>query len=197
MAKKTSNAGKIIKDLIKAGHSRKAIGRAIGRDSSLISQIERGIKPGQNLVASLQTFKETGKASSAPRRQTKAGKPVKVRQKSIRGKSGDVIYTAEMKAQDKTYIQALKSFIKRGKNITVKLTFSKWKAYKNSKAVRKTITIYTHGRNPQAIIDSAKKEGQTISDYLIMQAKLAFNPDSAEGFKGLSFLDAGEDDEDE
>jgi hypothetical protein len=195
MAKKTSKAGSLIKDLIKKGFSRKAIGRAVDRDSSLISQIERGIKPGSNLVESLQTLKDTGKAAPAARRQTKAGKPVKVRQKSIRGKSGDVIYTAEMKAQDKTYIQALKSFLKRGKNVTVKLTFTKWKAYRNSKTVRKTVTIYTHGRNPQKIIDSAKNEGMTIADYLIMQAKLAFKPESAEGFKGLSFLDAGEDDE--
>lgn len=92
MAKRLS-AQKQIERLIEKGMSRAGIARAVGRDSSLISQIERGKKPGKNLEPALRELnrlnaKAREKAGEGKRelkekperRVTKEGKPVKVRQ---------------------------------------------------------------------------------------------------------------------
>jgi len=70
----------LINALIAQGYSRAAIGRAVGRDSSLIGQIAKGAKPGTNLNAALDQLLSTGEVQTPPfRRTTKAGTVAKVR----------------------------------------------------------------------------------------------------------------------
>ena len=192
-AKGASEAGKLIKSLRKKGYSDAAIGRALDRDSSLIGQVRRGVKPGSNLVDALKAFSK-GEKITPPRRQTKAGKPAKVRRPSVRGSKGEVLFTAETKAGDKQRIRELKAFKKQKRKVTVKLTFTKWQPYRDAKRHKQTVSLYNHGRDAQAIIDAANEQGMSIDDYLIDQAKKVHQPWQAEGFKGLSFIQAGEED---
>lgn len=69
-----------IQNLLAQGHSYASIGRAIGRDSSLIRQIGLGKKPGANLNQSLAELSSTGTVTTPPtRRTTRAGALAKVR----------------------------------------------------------------------------------------------------------------------
>jgi hypothetical protein len=84
----------LVAALIERGLSQRAIGQAIGRDSSLISQVARGAKPGRNLAPALEALQaqvsgltpQAAKATARPgavakpaRRTTKAGALAKVR----------------------------------------------------------------------------------------------------------------------
>lgn len=62
-----------IERLRRAGYSDTAIGRAIGRDSSLIAQVGRGKKPGKNLAASLDALASGRKVRKPERRKTVRG----------------------------------------------------------------------------------------------------------------------------
>ena len=190
-SKGLSESGKLINKLHGKGLSDAAIGRALKRDSSLIGQIRRGAKPGNNLTGSLKALASTGKATEAPRRTTKAGAVAKVRRGSVR-EQGALVMTAPMKASDETWKRTLKQFQRQKKNVMVSLTFTKWKPYSNSKQHKQSVNIHAHGADPQRIIDNAEAEGKSIEDYLISQAKAVYKPDMAEGFQGLQFIEAGE-----
>lgn len=60
----------LIQQLQAKGFSSAAIGRAVGRDSSLIGQIAKGAKPGRNLTQSLGELLVTGEIRTAPHRRT-------------------------------------------------------------------------------------------------------------------------------
>ena len=55
------------------------IGRAVGRDSSLISQISRGKKPGKNLAAALDNLASGRKVRTPSRRKKASGAAAAVR----------------------------------------------------------------------------------------------------------------------
>ena len=81
---KAANAKDLINKLKASGKSYAEIGRALGRDSSLISQIARGKKPGANLVGSLQEFSGgKSKPTSPPRRTKKSGGLAAVRKSKV------------------------------------------------------------------------------------------------------------------
>lgn len=72
------------RDLIEAlkaqGYTNASIGRALERDSSLISQIAKGKKPGRNLEASLDGLLRSGLVETLPpRRTTRSGAQARVR----------------------------------------------------------------------------------------------------------------------
>ena len=69
-----------IDELASRGLSQGEIAEAVGRDQSLISQIRRGRKPGNNLVASLHELAQTGQVRTTPaRRQNRTGTAAHVR----------------------------------------------------------------------------------------------------------------------
>lgn len=81
------NARDLILQLRSSGMSNRAIGAALNRNDSLISQIARGKKPGANLVDSLSALvqKRAGKDVPVPepeRRKTARGTTAKVRRKT-------------------------------------------------------------------------------------------------------------------
>jgi transcriptional regulator with XRE-family HTH domain len=74
-------------ELLAAGMTKAEVARAVGRDSSVMSQIERGAKPYANLEPTLRALAEqrAGRAVTipeAPRRTTAAGDVAKVRGKT-------------------------------------------------------------------------------------------------------------------
>jgi len=74
-----ATAKELIDRLVKSGITKAEIARRVGRDSSLISQVEKGKKPGSNLVEPLQAIVEKRAVPKPVARLTKAGKPAKVR----------------------------------------------------------------------------------------------------------------------
>lgn len=73
--------------LMADGMSKADIARAVGRDSSVVSQITSGQKPYRNLEPTLRAIREqrAGRDVSipqAPRRTTRTGKPARVREKT-------------------------------------------------------------------------------------------------------------------
>jgi hypothetical protein len=72
MARRNSPSSRAsIERLKREGYSEAQIGRAVGRDSSLIGQIARGKKPGNNLSAALDNL-ASGRKVRAPARRKKA-----------------------------------------------------------------------------------------------------------------------------
>lgn len=99
-----TTARELIELLTGQGVSKRAIGRAIGRDSSYVSQVARGIKPGEGLTDALDELRrrlDAGQAVApvtAPARRTKAsGEAARVRRKTIVG--GDSWATGNVKKQ--------------------------------------------------------------------------------------------------
>lgn len=81
-----------IERMLAQGWTKSEIAQAVGRDSSLIGQIQRGKKPGANLEPTLRELGSLGKRArekaqkgeyelriKPPRRETREGKPAKVR----------------------------------------------------------------------------------------------------------------------
>jgi transcriptional regulator len=79
--KAVPSSSESIAKLRASGQSFASIGRALGRDSSLISQIARGKKPGANLSKALNALASGKKIKAPERRKTKSGQTVKVRTK--------------------------------------------------------------------------------------------------------------------
>lgn len=85
----------LVQELMGRGLSQAAIGRAVQRDSSLISQVAKGRKPGSNLRESLVELRDKLDAGveaptvAAPARRTRAtGEAAKTRRKRIVGGKG-------------------------------------------------------------------------------------------------------------
>lgn len=77
----------VLAELVAGGMSKAEVARAVGRDSSVMSQIERGAKPYANLEPTLRALRaqQQGRAvpiPEAPRRTNKAGQAAKVRGKT-------------------------------------------------------------------------------------------------------------------
>lgn len=74
-----ATAKELLSDLLSSGQTKAAIARKLKINSSTLSQIEKGKKPGRNLIEPLQALKSTGKATERERRKTKSGELAKVR----------------------------------------------------------------------------------------------------------------------
>lgn len=90
-----SASTEIIRRLLERGLTGQAIGQAIGRDRSLVSQVGRGIKPGATLEGALSELERRVVAGERPavtqapaRRVTRAGTAAKVRRPTTIGKPG-------------------------------------------------------------------------------------------------------------
>lgn len=88
-----SESARLIRDLNRKGMSDAAIGRALGRDSSLIGQIRKGKKPGRNLTPALESLNAGNAPAPVSRRITRSGEVARVRtpdvQRATLHKSGD------------------------------------------------------------------------------------------------------------
>lgn len=73
-------SAELIAELLASGETYASIGRAIGRDKSLIRQVARGTKPGRNLTDALAAVTRREHVPEPPRRRTRTGEPARVRQ---------------------------------------------------------------------------------------------------------------------
>lgn len=89
MAKPVSEAKALIDSLLAQGYKKSQIARKLGIDSSTISQIAGGKKPGRNLVEPLKAIeRKEAVIPSREVRKTKSGEPARVRQSKKTAKPG-------------------------------------------------------------------------------------------------------------
>jgi hypothetical protein len=101
------------------GMSDSAIARAIGRDSSLISQISRGKKPGANLAPALKALSEGRKPRAPERRKTKTGERARTRGLSKR--------TYEFASGSKNTLSALRDRARKGASVSIMVRLDEWR----------------------------------------------------------------------
>lgn len=117
-AEDNARARELVNDLRMQGLSYKEIGRRVGRDSSLISQIAHGKPKGASLVDALQKVERGEKSVDVARRTTKAGTQAKVR-KGVGTIPGTDNISVKTKKGNKTIIKGLGQ-------VSGKDKFAKW-----------------------------------------------------------------------
>lgn len=130
MAKTQSEAKALIGSLLSQGYKKAEIARKLGIDSSTITQIEKGKKPGRNLVEPLRAIAE--KRESIPQREirkTKLGAPAKVRQSKkapaskLKRDSQGRVKIAEPTTQQAAALRRLRQIADAGGKVSVVLVF--------------------------------------------------------------------------
>lgn len=148
------------------GMSDAAIGRAIGRDSSLIGQIARGKKPGANLAGALNTLDRGGKVTAPERRKNKAG-----REAAYRGS-----HTGEVKLSAKALRRALVSADGRGQNVSFTVDWGQLKSLRQASGTSElalvsgsgAMELFSRGDNPKPLIarlDRLAKANPKMTDH--------------------------------
>lgn len=132
-AKPVSEAKTLIDSLLSQGLKKSQIAKRLGIDSSTITQIERGKKPGRNLVEPLRAIAEKREAVPARQvRQTKFGAPARVRQSkksptaktsSLKRDSAGRLKIAEETRQAAAAVRRLEQIAAAGGRVTLIVTF--------------------------------------------------------------------------
>lgn len=124
-----ANAKDTINKLKAGGMSYSEIGRKLGRDSSLISQIARGKKKGGNLESSLEDLAEKRATVREPaRRVAKSGEPAKVRRSSkapkglLKDKKGRIKRAPES-SRESVFTDRLDRIARAGGKVSFKVKF--------------------------------------------------------------------------
>lgn len=124
-----ATAQSLIRDLVASGLNKSQIARRLGRDSSLIGQIEKGKKPGRNLVEPLEAIKRGAAKAQPERRKTKSGEAAKVRQsktlkvKTLKRDSQGRIKLAEPTDKEYVSVRRLREIAGAGGKVSIRLTF--------------------------------------------------------------------------
>ena len=157
MAKHPSTPAGIIAGLAerKTPWSYAAIGRALGVDSSYVSQVARGAKkPNAETTAVFKELARTRKAPPAPsettprferpRRKTVEGTPAKVRGKAVTPlPEGNRLF--ETKRGFKTLMSNLQRAAKQGKGASLTITFATLQGYgKRTDLKNAEVNLFTH-----------------------------------------------------
>jgi len=148
-----STSQDFVKSLLNKGMSRSQIGKALGRDSSLISQIEKGKKPGANLLSGL---KELDSLKAKERREVvKGSRPVESKPSRRQAKAG-----GEAKVRKPSPLTAAKKELK-GFSPDDKVVI-----YVNMKGVGKSVTLGSRG----GISVDTIREGGNLGSFIGGQA---------------------------
>lgn len=116
-------AQKLVEQLRAGGMSYAEIGRRVGRDSSLISQIGRKGNKGASLVGALQKVSGGATSVNVARRTTKSGQVAKVR-RGVNTIPGTNNISVKTKRGNKTLISGLNSVKGQGKYVKWQLKVS-------------------------------------------------------------------------
>lgn len=125
--KPVSEAKTLIDSLLSQGLKKSQIAKRLGIDSSTITQVERGKKPGRNLIEPLRAIAEKREAVPARQvRQTKSGEPARVRQskkptapKTLKRDSAGRIKIAEETRQAAAAVRRLEQIAADGGRVTL------------------------------------------------------------------------------
>lgn len=138
----TATSAELLTELLGRGMTKRAIGRAIGRDSSLLSQVASGRKPGTNLASSLAALRDTldGAVGATPvaeprvqapaRRLTAKGTAARVRGRTTVSGRGDAwsvtkLGRAAARGKGAAFGRVLDRASESGQPVAVTLSFGK------------------------------------------------------------------------
>lgn len=146
MSTELSAAGAIIERLRGQGVSMESIGRAVGRNRSLIRQVGMGAKPGHNLTAPLEALERRlqgldGRAANAEaraaagnvpapaRRTTAAGRPARTRAATtVSGRTGkwstSTVKRQGARSGGRGLLRPLDAAADAGRNVAASVSFS-------------------------------------------------------------------------
>ena len=125
------SAKDLIAKLVASGLTKAEISRRVGRNSSLITQIERGKKPGSNLVEPLAAILEKRPVPKPVARVTRSGAPAKVRKgkaaakPAIRRDSSGRIKIAPPTALDYVALRRLERIAGDGGKVSIRVVDAK------------------------------------------------------------------------
>lgn len=171
MAKaKNTEARALIASLKAGGLTQAQISKAVGRDSSLISQAARGIKPVENLLPALRSLAEKKAPTEPERRRTKSGAEAKVRlpkwREQVDGfvdKKGRLL-NGDLSGMDEKAIAAmLRAIAKDGGQVSFTAQAHDYKKYRQLSPGIVPVTIFEDGENAPGI----KLGGESLESYLI------------------------------
>lgn len=136
----------LINQLKAGGMSYSEIGRKLGRDSSLISQIARGKKQGKNLETSLEDIRDKRAVKEPERRVNKqTGKPQALRKSKsatpkglLKDKKGRIKFAAES-AREKVLLDRLDKIARDGGKVSFRVT------YVDSDGEQRTAVLFGRG----------------------------------------------------
>jgi len=158
----------LINQLKAGGMSYAEIGRKLGRDSSLISQIARGKKKGSNLEASLEDIKEKRSVKEPERRVNKqTGKPQALRKSKqstpkglIKDKKGRLKFAPES-ARESVAVNRLEKIAGEGGKVSFIVTII------NGDGEEQTVNLFDkNGMFAQRIFQELRHTGQGLFDWL-------------------------------
>lgn len=158
-----ATAKELIDRLVKSGITKAEIARRVGRDSSLISQIEKGKKPGSNLVEPLRAIVEKRAVPKPVARLTKAGKPAKVRRgkgaskPELRRDSNGRIKIAPPTKLEHVAVRRLTEIANAGGKVSIRLVFA---------GSRESVLFERGGEYASRLLAQYLKSGQGFFDWL-------------------------------
>jgi|GEM_PF-3777090 len=114
-----STSRELVEQLLQDGMSKAEIARAVGRDSSVISQITAGRKPYANLVPTLEALAAQRQGQEvtvprAPRRVAKSGQLAQVRRRTAGGRTVRVHSKSAIKGGAKSIANRLATAARQG-----------------------------------------------------------------------------------
>jgi hypothetical protein len=150
-----TEAARLITALHTRGWTDSAIGRAVGRDSSLIAQGARGAKPLHNLIPAFKELTASGQAPpsaseraprvSVPRRTGRAGTTAKVRAAGKTQLGGTNIEYRTKKGY-KTLQRELRAAERQNKQVAMRLRFQHVKSKSRDKRDRhREVELFSKG----------------------------------------------------
>ena len=186
-----ATARELINSLKSKGKSYAEIGRALGRDSSLISQIARGKKPGANLVGSLQEFAGgKSKPASPQRRKKKSGELAAVRKPKIQriGTPKKPLMAKASVKSERDLMRELRQIAKQGGKVAIRVDYARLKVYRDKVAKAGTAVLFRHGGiDADTILDEMRDTGESLEEYLFRVTDEQLNPDLAEDMGSIQF----------
>ena len=125
----------IINELTAKGFSYSKIGRLLGRDASLISQIAKGKKPGANLAEPLKQIQRGESVKAPERRLAKSGETAKVRQSKkpqapslLKDKQGRIKHAPET-GKERVFMDRLNKIAASGGKVSFRVTTEDGKTF--------------------------------------------------------------------
>lgn len=158
-----ATAQQLIRELVASGLNKSQIAKRLGRDSSLIGQIEKGKKPGRNLVEPLQAIKRGASKAEAERRKAKTGEAAKVRQsktnkpKTLKRDTQGRIRIAEPTDKEYVALRRLREIAEAGGKVSIQLRFADGK---------QSVLFERGGQYASTILYQYENSGQSFFEFL-------------------------------
>lgn len=180
----SNKAQEIIFQLHAEGFNNAKIARAIGRDSSIVSQIAKGKKTGSHYVDALQEMLGGRDVPSVPRRTDKHGQIASVRtQNTIRDKTGSI--DSATSSNVNVLKVTIEKLAQQNAQISLVIAFAQFQKYGQKVPTAQSVSLYAKGGYNANYIASALQH-QNFNDFILQQVQKAHNPDVAKNIVSVT-----------